>query len=233
MAIVLISGAIIGLYILGYFYWKKHIPWKFNPTSAKLLKYFHFIALTLFVTALVLNSYHLSFRGIRTTGIIVIALLISGAVISFFSDWQDRSRLEKFYFRIYALFPVLTILFLCIPFLGAVIFFSLAGRIISPVDKIFYEDQTLRIQSSFAGVLAGHSLDVFEKHGLFEYQLYKRNNASVHDIESVRVAQSPDSASIIVYYTYYKILPDTSDAFNNSLPPTSDTLKLAKRFSGH
>lgn len=114
------------------------------------------------------------------------------------SDKMVMNKIEKIYFRIFSFLPVFTAGFLYIPFLGVVLVFSLFGQLISPADKIYFQDNKLRIQSSFVGVLGSPRLDIFEKKGIFEKHYLQDDYRAAH-YDSIKVHYDIDSTRIILY----------------------------------
>ena len=140
----------------------------------------------------------ISFTGQWTTRGILIGVLLSGILMYPFSDWIGKAKFEKNYFRLFSFLPVLTAGFLMIPFLGVVVGFSFFFRLTEPVDKIYFEDNKLRVQSTFTGVLAPPRLDVIEKKGRFEFRLNK-SHRSAAGIDSISVDQRTDKTFVILY----------------------------------
>ena len=109
---------------------------------------------------------------------------------------------EKLYFRIFSFLPLLVAAFSLIPFLGVVLLLSLYGQLTEPAKDIFYEDNKLRVQSTFVGVLGPPRLDIFQKHGLFEARINKLYRSGA-DIDSIRVHTHPDETVVIIYNERY------------------------------
>jgi hypothetical protein len=108
------------------------------------------------------------------------------------------NKMEKVYFKLFSFLPTLTGVILFIPILGVVIVVSLFGNLIEPVNKIYFEDEHLRIQSSFTGVLVPHRLEIFAKNSIFEKLIYSPNFHS-NDLDSITVSYDSDSTRIFVY----------------------------------
>ena len=105
-----------------------------------------------------------------------------------------------------------------IPFLGPVIFLSLFGRFTDPVHHIYYEDNHLRIQSTFVGVLGPPRIDVYEKHWLYEQHLSRPEYWGM-EIDSVKVSYDEDSTRIKIYDPY---------VYDESTPQKPIVIALAK-----
>lgn len=175
-----------------------------NESFSKRIKYSHYIlaTLTIIAGALIIID-DISFSGQWTTRIIVIGFLLSGVAIHPLSDWTGKPKIEKNYFRLFSFLPILTAGFSMIPFLGVVLLLSLFGRLTEPVKDIYYEDSSLRVQSTFIGVLGPPRLEIFQKQGLFEVRINK-SHRSAADIDSVRVDKTHDSTLVIVYIERYE-----------------------------
>jgi hypothetical protein len=198
--IVIISIVFVILYGLGLYLWNKKVRWRLSKKSFQWIKYTHYILVALAITAGLLNYIDdISLRGLWTTNLIVMGLLLSGTLIYPLSDWTYKTQFEKYYFQLFSYLPILIAFFLMIPFIGLVIGASLLGRLIEPAHKIYYEDNKLRVQSTFVGVMGVPRLDVFEKRGLFEFQINKLiKNAG--DLDSVKIEQGTSNTFVLLYY---------------------------------
>ena len=94
------------------------------------------------------------------------------------------NKVEKYYFTFLSFFPILFFGLVLIPMIGLIIVVSLIGQLFNPVDKIYYEDNKLRIQSSFVGVMAPPRIKVYKKFGIFEKQ-YKNQNLNFENLQYV------------------------------------------------
>jgi cytochrome b subunit of formate dehydrogenase len=139
-------------------------------------------------------------RGLWTTRIIVITTLLIGIFFVFLSAKNVLNKIEKWYFSFFSFLPILTVGFMLIPFFGAVATISLFGQLFCPADKIFYEDNKLRIQSTFIGVLGPPRIDVYEKVCLYEKHL-KRSDFWITSNDSISVSLSydPDSTRVTLH----------------------------------
>jgi hypothetical protein len=195
----IVSGTFIILYGLGSYFWNRKVGWRLNEKTSKWLRYSHYFLTTLTILAgLLIIIDDISFRGKWTTRIILIGFLLTGCIIYPLTNWADKSKIEKNYFRLLSFLPTLTAGFAMIPFLGGVLLLSLFGRLTEPVKDIYYEDSKLRVQSTFIGVLGPPRLEIFQKQGLFEIRLNK-SHRSAADIDSVRVDKNRDATLVIVY----------------------------------
>jgi hypothetical protein len=142
----------------------------------------------------------LSFTGQWTTRIIIIAFLISGILIYPLTNWINKTKIEKYYFHTFSWFPILTGMIALIPFLGVVIVISVLGQLTDPVEKIYYEDEKIIVQSSFAGVLGPPDLLIYEKKGLLKKRLndsYKIERYA-SDVSMVKVSNEKENTLIII-----------------------------------
>ena len=198
MAIVL-TIAFLLTYTYGLFRWDKYVAWRLSSKVSKTIKYVHY--LTLFVALIIAftySQYGIGLRGLWTTRTFVIIALLTGVFFNFVTDKAILNKIEKIYFKLFSFLPTVTGVILCVPFLGVVIVFSLLGRIIEPANTIYYEDQKLRIQSSFRGVLAPKQIDLFVKNNFYEKYLYVPD-LYCGDNDSVTVHYDKDSTRIFIY----------------------------------
>jgi hypothetical protein len=195
----LLTGIFIILYIYGLFQWNKKVKWRLNPLVSKIIKYVHFFTLLISLSILVLNlQLDLGLRGLWTTRIIIITVLITGIFFIFLSNKSILNRFEKFYFKCFSFSPIVIAGTLLIPFIGVVMVVSLFGQLTSPANKIYYQDKNLRIQSSFLGVLGPPRLDIYEKENIFEKHLY-RSDSYAGEFDSLKVKYDIDSTRVIFY----------------------------------
>lgn len=198
----LVTILFIIAYGLGLFYWDKKINWRLNPKMSRSIRLLHYIGLLICLTVgSTYTNFDIGLRGLWTTRIIILFTLITGVFSIFLGDNTSINKIEKWYFKIFSFMPILTAATLFIPFLGVVIVLSLFGQLTDPATKIYYEDDKLRVQSSFVGVLGPPRLDIFEKKMIFEKKI-KRNSFWANEIDSIKVAYDTDSTRVVVYGLY-------------------------------
>ncbi|CAN5369193.1 hypothetical protein BH10BAC1_BH10BAC1_16890 [soil metagenome] len=198
MAIVL-TIAFLLTYTYGLFRWDKYVAWRLSIKVSKTIKYVHYLTLFVAMTiAFTYSQFDVGLRGLWTTRTFVIVALLTGVFFNFVTDKTILNKIEKIYFRLFSFLPPITGVILCIPFLGVVIVVSLLGRLIEPASSIYYEDEHLRIQSSFTGVLAPKRIDIFAKKSFYEKYLYEPD-LYCEDSDSIAVNYDKDSTRIFVY----------------------------------
>lgn len=186
-------------YGLGLFFWDKNINWRLNLTVSRTIKLLHYIGLLIcLIVGITYANYDIGLRGLWTTRTIIIFTLLTGVFFIFLADKTSQSKIEGWYFKIFAFMPICAAATLFIPFLGVVLVLSLIGQLTDPAIHIYYEDDKLRVQSSFVGVLGPPRLDFFEKKMIFEKKL-NHTDISSYEIDSVNVAYDTDSTRIFVY----------------------------------
>ncbi len=197
-----LPAAISILYGLGLYLWTKKVRWRLSEKKAQKLRYLHYalLSLTVLSAALVIVD-DISYAGQWTTRAIIIGFLISGSLIYPICSWIDKPARERIYFRLFSFLPIVTSGLIVIPFWGVAIILSLCASLISPYDKILYEDKKLRVQSTFYGALSPPILDVVEKRGLVERRLnVERTSAWEGEIDSVRIMYGADSTMVELFY---------------------------------
>lgn len=189
-------------YGLGLIYWNKKVSFRLNLNLSNRIKKFHYLGLFICVLVFVSYSYFdIGLRGLWTTRIIIILTLLTGIFFIFIADRTTINKVEKLYFKLFSFLPILSAGILFIPFLGVVIVVSLFGQLFDPAKKIYYEDDKLRVQSTFVGVLGPPRIDIFEKKFILEKHL-KRTDFYAPEIDSIKVSDDTDSTRIIVYGLY-------------------------------
>jgi hypothetical protein len=198
MAIVL-TIAFLLLYSYGLFRWDKLVSWRLDGKISRTIKYVHYSTLIVSLTVLLLyTQFDIGLRGLWTTRIIIMTTISTGVFFIFISDKNINNKIERIYFKVFSFLPVATAGFLLIPFLGVVLVFSLFGQLISPSEKIFYQDQDIIIQSSFVGVLGPPRIDIFQKKQLFEKHVY-RSEFFDYNFDSLQVHYDADSTRIKLF----------------------------------
>lgn len=172
------------------------MSWRLREQASKTIKYFHYIGLSIAVTVgLSYGLFDLGLRGLWTTRVVILSMLLTGCFFRFISSKSAINKFERIYFKVFAFLPIITGTIFLIPFLGVVLILSLGGQLIEPAKDIYYQDNKLRIQSTFIGVLGTPRIDVFEKHFLFEKHLY-RSDFNAFDFKSVQVNYDNDSTRL-------------------------------------
>jgi hypothetical protein len=202
---IMVPAIVMLLYGAGIYFWRRKVRWRLKERSSQHLMYAHYaFASTTIAAGLLILIGDISFSGQWTTRIILVGFLLSGIIIHPLSDWSGKNPIEKNYFRVFSLLPIVTAGISLIPFLGLVLILSLFGRLIEPVKDIYYEDSSLRVQSTFIGVLGPPRLDIVKKKGLFEVRVNKAYRSAA-DIDSVRIVKKSDETLVIVYNLPYDL----------------------------
>jgi len=128
--------------------------------------------------------------------------LLTGCFFLFVSSASATKRFERIYFKAFAFLPVIAGGIFLIPFFGFVLLLSLAGQLTQPVDQIYYQDDRLRVQSTFVGVLGTSRIDVFENCFLFEKHWY-RSDFSGYGYKTVKVNYDADSTRVHFFLEGY------------------------------
>lgn len=193
---ILVAILFIIAYGLGLFYWNKKVNYRLNPKISRGIKLLHYTGLLICITiAITYINFGIGLRGLWTTRTIIIFTLLTGIFFIFLADKSSIKKVEKRYFKTFSFLPILTAGTLFIPFIGVVIILSLFGLLTYPATEIYYEDDILRVQSSFVGVLGQPKFDIFEKK-------LKHAEYWTNEIDSLKVSYDSDSTRIIIYRLY-------------------------------
>ena len=195
--IFVVSILLLILYAFKIKDWKKN-DYRLNPELSIYLKYLHYFTISITIVLLILE---LQIRGIWTGRIITLITLLSGIFYNLFAQKNVLNNLEKTYFDLWSIFPLILPLFLLIPLFGMVVIFSIIGRLIFPYDKIHYEDKNLRIQTSFVSVLAPPKILVYKKGLFFERKV--KDLDFPEEIDSLKIDYRKDSIFIQYWETNY------------------------------
>ncbi|MQP23487.1 hypothetical protein GFJ94_00210 [Flavobacterium sp. LMO8] len=202
---------ITGSYAYSLKFWKKN-QFRFSEFTSRYLKYLHYFT---FVLSLSFVFIDYSLRGIWTSRIVIIISIFIGIFYNLIAQKSVLNKVEKYYFAFLSFFPILFFGLVLIPMICFIIVVSLIGQLFNPVDKIYYEDNKLRIQSSFVGVMAPPRIKVYKKFGIFEKQ-YKNQNLNFEDIDSIKVDYKNDTANLYIWYDYNEN-PSTPEEFKIKL----------------
>ena len=186
-----------GVYGYALKFWKKN-KFRFSINNSFKVKYFHY---STFLLLIILGMFGLTLRGIWTNRIIIILCLISGIFFNLFSQKSVLNKFEKIYFNFLSFFPILFFGLVLIPMIGFIVVISLIGQLFNPVNEIYYEDDKLRIQNSFIGVMAPPKVKIFNKNGIFENEIID-TDFFVEDIDSVKVEYKKDSVKLYIWNEY-------------------------------
>ena len=198
MTATLLTILFIIIYGSGLFFWSKGTTWRLDNKPTYYIKYLHYIFLSLTLVAVVVEFvFGLHFRGLWTTRIIVIGLLITGVFFYPFADKKAENSVEKGYFKLFAVLPIGIAGFLLIPFIGILFTLNLYGKLTNPASEIFFEDDHLRIQKTYAGAIGPSQFDIIEKKGLFEKRRFRTVTHDEH-FDTLSVEYNIDSTRIII-----------------------------------
>lgn len=208
MKTAILSVIFILIYSVGLYLWLKKTDFRLPVKASGYVKRLHYCFLFLTLFLVLLNHYMaLDLRGIWTSRLIIFGLITTGILFYPFAPKKNISTPEKIYFIAFTSLPVLIAGVLLIPFIGTIIVLSLWGQLTCPVSKIHYEDQKLRIQSSFAGFLGPAQLDVIEKKGCFEKSHYRSITHDTH-FDSLKVSYDADAIRIMFKSTNQFVEPE-------------------------
>jgi hypothetical protein len=202
---------IAGIYAYSLKFWNKN-QFRFSEFISNRLKYLHYFTLVLSLSFVFLDY---SLRGIWTTQIVIIISIFIGVFYNLITQKSILNKVEKYYFTFLSFFPILFFGLVLIPMIGFIIVVSLIGQLFYPVDKIYYEDDKLRVQKSFVGVMAPPMVKVYKKFGIFEKE-YKAKNINFEDIDSIKVDYNNDTANLSIFYEYNEN-PNKPDKFKIKL----------------
>lgn len=186
-------------YTLALYYWNKKVTWRINEKLSFSLKRAHFFGVFFCLLAAFLwCNFNLKLQGFWTIRIIISITLLTGLLIYPMTKKILFSKIEQWYFKLFAYLPVFSaVLTLIVPFIGIILSLSLLGRLVLQ-NEIHYEDKYLKVQSTFQGILTGSKLDVFEKHFCLEKRLEIEYYSS-NFIDSVHVLYELDSIRLKLY----------------------------------
>lgn len=201
----------MSIYAFSLKFWKKN-QFRFSESTSKGIKFLHYFTLLLSLSFVFINY---SLRGIWTTQIVIIISIFIGVFYNLIAQKSVLNNVEKYYFTFLSFFPIMFFGLVIIPMIGFIIVVSLIGQLFNPVDKIYYEDNKLRVQRSFIGVLAPPRIKVYKKFGIFEKE-YKDENLNFEDIDSIKVDYKNDTANLFIWYEYNEN-PNTPEGFKIKL----------------
>lgn len=196
--IMIFSGGFIVLYSVLLYLWNRKIKASFNQQTSKRVRLLHYCLLITIISISLLNLISdITLAGQWTTRIIIVVFLISGLIASLITPRAGERFIQKIYFRFFLVLPLILAAFSMLQFIGTVVVLSLYFRLTKPYEKIFFENENLRVQSTFTGMLAPLRLDIIERNYLFERKLNKVHQ--IADIDSVRV-QTDGSRTLVLLY---------------------------------
>ena len=191
-----ITILLICLYAFGLFFWKKKVAWSFNQINSKRIKTIHYWAF--FLTAILTFIYFIfnyCFPGFWIGRILFLFVIITGLIIYPLAENSISNKLETLYFKLFSIFPILFLMVLLVPFLGVILAISAIGTLTNPFEKIYYEDNKIRIQSTFTSPMVVPIINIYSKKSLYEWHL-KEFDFRYYEADSVEVKYKNDSTFI-------------------------------------
>lgn len=191
-----ITILLICLYAFGLFFWKKKIAWSFNQMISKRLKRMHYLALILTTTlVLVYFNFNYCFPGFWIGRLLFVFAIISGLTIYPLAENSISNKIESFYFKLFSMFPIFFLMVLLVPFIGVIIAISAIGTLISPYEKIYFQDDKIRVQTTFTSPMVAPEINIYSKKFLFEKHL-KEYDFRYYEADTVEVKYKNDSTFI-------------------------------------
>jgi hypothetical protein len=178
------------------------VTWRFSLASSRAIKHVHYSGGAIcFAVAVLFEFLNTGLAGLWTTRIILLVTVATGVVFKFIGQSQALNKFENLYFSLFAFLPAMIAGILLVPFLGIAMVISLFGQLVEPAKNIYFEDDKLRVQSTFVGVLGPARIDIYEKKWPFEKRL-KRADFSESEIDSIQVSYDTDSTRVTAYGLY-------------------------------
>ena len=170
-----------------------------EPVSAAIKKIHFSCIITTAIISVLYGFFALRIGGIWSSRMIVITLLITGLFYYPFTSIGSLGQGERSYFRLFSYMPSIVggITFV-LPYMGIILTVSLLGRLSSPIKELLYEDDKLRVESQFAGILGPPKIHLYEKGFLWEKRL-DEGGLDSYDLDSVSVSYDVDSTRITLY----------------------------------
>lgn len=189
-------------YGFALFYWSRGEASRFDAKTTVTIKAIHYTGLAIcIVVGISFALYDVGLRGLWTTRLVIMITLITGTFFMFIANKSALKKIENLYFRLFSLLPIATAGMLLVPFIGVILVVSVWGRLTGPAETIYYEDERLRIQSTFVGVLGPPRIDIYRKDFIFEKHLL-RPDYWASEIDSIRVTYDVDSTRVVAYGLY-------------------------------
>ena len=163
---------------------------------SKRLKLIHYLALIL-TTALVLVyiNFNYCFPGFWIGRLLFVLAIISGLTIYPLAENSISNKIESFYFKLFSMFPIFFLMVLLVPFIGVIIAISAIGTLISPYEKIYFQDDKIRVQTTFTSPMVAPEINIYSKKFLFEKHL-KEYDFRYYEADTVEVKYKNDSTFI-------------------------------------
>jgi hypothetical protein len=163
---------------------------------SKRLKLIHYLALILTIAlVLVYINFNYCFPGFWFGRLLFILAIISGLTIYPIAENSISNKIESFYFKLFSMFPIFFLMVLLVPFIGVIIAISAIGTLISPYEKIYFEDYKIRVQTTFTSPMVAPEINIYSKKYLYEKHL-KEYDFRYYEADSVEVEYKNDSTFI-------------------------------------
>lgn len=195
--IIILSVLILITYWICLKFWKEN-TYRFSEKTSRLIKYIHYLFLSI---SIILFANGLNLKGIWTSRIVFLTSLFLGIFFNLIAQKIVLTKIEKMYFNFLSVFPIVIFSLILIPFLGIVLIASIIGQLFNPYETIYYNDDHIRIQSSFMGVLSAPKVKMYTKDAFFE-RLVESTERFPEDIDSLKVTYTNDSIKVVMWYQY-------------------------------
>ncbi|PHN01637.1 hypothetical protein [Flavilitoribacter nigricans] len=158
----------VGVLFIGGYRALSRSSWSLPLSVVRICRYVHFITLAAGIGWLYLVLFRKTKFSVDVLNQLILLLPLITAFLLASLEKEKLSRNERLYFRTFQIIPLGGLLVLMIPFLGL----SLLFYLLFPGGTVYYEDENIRIEQTFYGVLAmRYPPDVYQKRGPFVTRL--------------------------------------------------------------
>lgn len=195
----LIPFLIIRFYGFEYLKFSKKNKSRLSLSISKIIKNLHYITFLLCLLLMLIDvKYNYIVNLIWIKRFLIIITLLSGILMNSIINKISINKVENRYFVIFSYLPIIISIIWSIPFWGLFTCYSIYSTLFNPIEKIHYEDNNLKIQSSYFNPMAPAKIEMYRK-GLFFNKTIKMKEDRIYDIDSIKVQYKNDKTKILFY----------------------------------
>ena len=160
---------------------------RFSLIISKKIKNLHYLTtLCSLILLLIEIKFNYKINVIWIKRVFIIFSFISGILMVSFINEMSTNKIEKIYFKIFSYLPILISLIWLIPLWGLFICYSFFCTLFNPIKIVYYEQNNIKIQSSYFNPMAPAKIEVYKK-GLFFSKEITLKEDKIYELDSVKV----------------------------------------------
>lgn len=205
---MLLFGLFLVILFIYFFKKEKKI---LNVNRTRIIQIIHVCSVVLVVSIIWMKPYDSSFRGYLTEKVIYWIFYFSALILLVFGNPAIIKGIQRIYYFIYLLIPLILVFTLAVPFLGLMLLVYLHTEFFGDPEAIKYSDSHFRLEMPFTGILGNNQSPVLiVKQGILEYEDQHLPEINVSEVDQYRISRQ--SKTVIRIQTKGTIFPNRKPA---------------------